>query len=68
MSEATTTANGWRSKIRSRMEHVFAHQDARMGLFVCIIGSAIATMKIGMANIAYNITAYVWHEKRAGSA
>jgi len=29
---------------------------------------ARATMKIGMANLAYNITRYVWHEKTAASA
>ncbi len=34
MSEAMARANGRRSKIRSRIEHVFAHQKARMGLFV----------------------------------
>jgi len=25
-------------------------------------------MKIGMANLPYNITRYVWHEKRAAAA
>lgn len=68
MPEATARANGRRSKIRSRIEHVFAHQKARMGLFVRTIGIARATMRIGMANLAYNITRYVWHEKRAASA
>jgi IS5 family transposase len=68
MSEATARANGRRSKIRSRIEYVFAHQKARMGLFVRTIGIARATMKIGMANLVYNITRYVWHEKRAASA
>ncbi len=68
MSEATARANGRRSKIRSRIEHVFAHQKARMELFVRTIGIARATMKIGLANLAYNITRYVWHEKRAVSS
>lgn len=68
MSEATARANGRRSKIRARIEHVFAHQKARMGLFVRTIGITRATVKIGMANLAYNITRYVWHEKRAASA
>jgi IS5 family transposase len=68
MSEAMARANGRRSKIRSHIEHVFAHQKARMGLFVRTIGIARATMKIGMANLAYNITRYVWHEKRAAAA
>lgn len=68
MSEATARANGRRSKIRARIEHVFAHQKARMGLFVRTVGIDRATVKIGMANLAYNITRYVWHEKRAASA
>jgi hypothetical protein len=68
MSEATARANGRRSKIRAHIEHVFAHQKARMGLFVRTIGIARATMKIGMANLTYNITRYVWHEKRAAAA
>ena len=45
MSEATARANGRRSKIRSHIEHVFAHQKAGMGLFVRTIGIARATMK-----------------------
>lgn len=68
MSEATARANGRRSKVRSHIEHVFAHQKARMGLFVRTIGIARATMKIGMANLAYNITRYAWHEKKAAAA
>jgi transposase, IS5 family len=56
MSEATARANGRRSKIRSRVEHVFAHQKSRMGMFVRTIGIARATMKIGMINLAYNIS------------
>ena len=68
MSEATARANGRRSKIRSRVEHVFAHQKSRMGMFVRTIGIARATMKIGMINLAYNISRYVWHEKKAAIA
>ncbi|MGN7964159.1 hypothetical protein [Brucella sp. 22210] len=39
-----------------------------MGMFVRIIGIARATMKIGMVNLAYNISRYVWHEKKAAIA
>ena len=67
-NEATARANGRRSKIRSRIEHVFAHQKSRMGMFVRTIGIARATMKIGMVNLAYNISRYVGHEKKAASA
>jgi transposase, IS5 family len=68
MSEATARANGRRSKIRAFVEHVFAHQKSRMGLFVRTIGIARARTKIGMANLAYNLTRYVWHEGRTASA
>ena len=38
MSEATSRANGHRSKIRASVDHVFAQQTSRMGLFVRTIG------------------------------
>ena len=56
MSEVTSRANGRRSKIRAFVEHVFAQQKSRMGLFVRTIGIARARTKIGMANLAYNLT------------
>src|SRR5690606_13849242 len=61
MSEATSRANGRRSKVRAFVEHVFAHQKSRMGLFIRTIGIARARTKIGMANLAYNLTRFVWH-------
>jgi IS5 family transposase len=64
MSEATSRANGRRSKIRAFVEHVFAQQKSRMGLFVRTIGLARARTKIGMANLAYNLTRFVWHQGR----
>jgi transposase, IS5 family len=67
MSEATLRANGRRSKIRAFVEHVFAHQKSRMGLFVRTIGIARARTKIGMANLAYNLTRFVWHQGRTAS-
>jgi IS5 family transposase len=68
MSEATSRANGRRSKIRAFVEHVFAQQKSRMGLFIRTIGIARARTKIGMANLAYNLTRFVWHERRTASA
>lgn len=68
MSEAMSRANGRRSKIRAFVEHVFAQQKARMGLFVRTIGIARARTKIGMANLAYNLTRYVWHQGRIAPA
>jgi transposase, IS5 family len=68
MSEATSRANGRRSKVRAFVEHVFAQQKSRMGLFVRTIGIARARTKIGMANLACNLTRYVWHEGRSAPA
>ena len=65
MSEATARANGRRSKVRARVEHVFAHQKARMGLIVRTIGIARAKTKIGMANLTYNLLRFVWQERRS---
>jgi IS5 family transposase len=55
MPEAIRRANNTKSKIRSRVEHVFAEQKDRMGLFIHTIGIARATIKIGMVNLVYNI-------------
>ncbi|GLS37255.1 IS5 family transposase ISMac22 [Mesorhizobium tianshanense] len=68
MSEAMARANGRRSKIRAFVEHVFAQQKSRMGLFVRTIGIARARTKIGMANLAYNLTRFVWHQGRTAFA
>ena len=68
MSEATARANGRRSRVRAFVEHVFAQQKSRMGLFVRTIGIARARTKIGMANIAYNLSRFVWHQGRAAPA
>ena len=48
-------ANGAKSKVRVAVEHVFARQKGPMALVVRTIGLARATVKIGLANIAYNM-------------
>ncbi len=53
-------ANGAKSKVRSAVEHVFARQKGPMGLVVRTIGIARATVKIGLANLAYNMRRAVW--------
>src|ERR1700730_18510417 len=40
---------------RSKVEHVFAEQKDWMDLFIRTIGIARATVKIGLANLVYNI-------------
>lgn len=68
MSEAMARANGRRSKIRAFVEHVFAQQKSRIGLFVRTIGIARARTKVGMLNLVYNLTRYVWHKGQTASA
>ncbi|WP_426386883.1 IS5 family transposase [Sphingobium sp. R-21] len=58
-------ANAARSPVRSAIEHVFAGQKHRMKLFVRTIGIARATMKIGMANLAYNFQRLAWLDARS---
>jgi hypothetical protein len=65
MPETMRRANNAKSKIRSRVEHVFAEQKDRMGLFIRTIGIARATTKIGMANLVYNIKRLIFLRKIA---
>ena len=60
MPERMRIANAQKSKVRSAVEHVFAHQKGPMGLVVRTIGITRAKVKIGMANLAYNIRRFVW--------
>ena len=60
MAKNIARANNARSKVRSAVEHVFARQKGPMALVVRTIGLARATMKIGLANIAYNMRRAVW--------
>ncbi|WP_131114802.1 IS5 family transposase [Lichenihabitans psoromatis] len=60
MAKNIARANNARSKVRSAVEHVFARQKGPMALVVRTIGLARATVKIGLANIAYNMRRSVW--------
>jgi hypothetical protein len=53
-------ANGAKSKVRAAVEHVFARQKGPMGLVVRTIGIARAAVKIGLANLSYNMRRAVW--------
>jgi transposase, IS5 family len=53
-------ANGRKSKVRAAVEHVFARQKGPMGLVVRTIGLARACVKIGLANLVYNMKWMVW--------
>ncbi len=58
-------ANARKSAVRAHVEHVFAEQKARMGLFVRTIGLARATTKIGLANLVHNMRRLLWLERQA---
>ena len=49
------------SKVRARVEHVFAFQESAMGgKLVRTIGIARARTRIGMMNLVYNMRRLVW--------
>ncbi|MCJ8335991.1 MAG: IS5 family transposase [Epibacterium sp.] len=60
MSKRTSKANGRKSVVRSKVEHIFGHQKDRMGLVVRTIGLARAKAAITIANMAYNMGRLRW--------
>uniref|UniRef100_UPI002013AF46 transposase n=1 Tax=Gluconobacter cerinus TaxID=38307 RepID=UPI002013AF46 len=56
-------SNAGKSVIRSRVEHVFADQKSQTGLFVRTVGLTRATMRIGLANIIYNMRRFLLLER-----
>lgn len=64
MPKRTARANARKSAIRAHIEHLFAEQKARMGLFVRTIGIARATTKIGLANLLYRMRRLIWLERQ----
>ena len=65
MPQATSRANARKSAVRARVEHVFAHQKNRFGLFIRTIGLARAEAKLTLANLAYNFNRLIFHERNA---
>ena len=54
-------ANTERSRVRVRVEHVFGHMATSMnGCYVRTIGKLRAEAKIGLENIAYNISRFTF--------
>jgi IS5 family transposase len=68
MPERTRQANARKSAVRSKVEHVFAHQKGLMTIIVRTIGIARAKVKIGLVNLAYNIRRLVWLRHKAAPA
>ena len=52
MPKRTRRANAAKSTVRSKVEDVFAHQKARMGMTIRTIGLARARAAITLANMA----------------
>ena len=67
MPETTRRANAIKSKVRSCVEHVFAVQKDRMDLFIRTVGIAHAAIKIGMANLVYNMKWLVFLNRLAAA-
>lgn len=66
MAFPTRKANSRKSQIRAKVEHVFAVQKDKMGLFIRTIGLKRAHIKITLTNIAYNMKRLIfWEERRA---
>ena len=69
LSQAQENANRQKSKIRARIEHVFgAQQNSPGGRIVRTIGIARAKAKIGLQNLAYNISRLVTPVQSADNA
>jgi IS5 family transposase len=64
MPDHVRRGNATKSKVRARVEHVFAQQKAQMGLFIRTIGIKRAEAKITLANLAYNMNRLIFHERR----
>ena len=68
MPARTARANAKKSAVRAHIEHVFAEQKARIGLFVRTIGLARATTKIGLANLVTNMRRLLWLKRQPALA
>ena len=60
--------NAGKSVIRSRVERVFADQKSQTGLFIRTVGITRPTMRIGLANIVYNMRRFLFLERLNASA
>jgi transposase, IS5 family len=63
-SAASRRRTLWSATASAAIEHVFAHQKGPMALCIRTIGIARARVKIGLANLTYNIRRLVFQERR----
>jgi IS5 family transposase len=68
MSKRTSKANGRKSTVRAKVEHVFGHQKDRMGMVIRTIGLARAKAVITLANMAYKMGRLRWLLSRGAPA
>ena len=66
LSEEQKAGNHEKSKVRSRVEHVFGAQAQMGGHWVRTIGLLRAKVKIGMMNLVYNMMRLVQLTRRKG--
>jgi len=60
LTETQTKNNRQKSKIRSRVEHVFGFMENSMSsIFIRTIGKKRATYQIGLMNLVYNICRFI---------
>ena len=60
--------NRTKSRIRAKVEHIFAEQKERMGLFIRTIGLKRAEAMITLANMAYNMKRWCWLDRQSAPA
>jgi IS5 family transposase len=68
MPKRTARANAAKSEVRAHIEHVFARQKGPMGLVIRTIGLTRARVKIGLANLVYNMQRFVRLRSRSAAA
>jgi IS5 family transposase len=65
MPKPLARGNATKSRIRVRIEHVFAEQKDRMKLFIRTIGLARAEATVTLANMAFNMKRWCWLNGRS---
>jgi hypothetical protein len=69
MFDTMRQANAEKSKVRSKVEHVFGHEKGPMAVVIRSIGIVRAKVKTGLANLVYNMRRFRWlEEQRAATA
>ena len=68
MPKRTARAKAAKSRIRARVEHVFAQQKDRMHLTIRSIGIKRAEATIIMVNLTYNLGRWRWWEGKTTAA